>query len=89
MHWELFSPITWKRGTPKSLIRRAYICSIQSLLEKELEHLKNTFLEKYIYPLFMINQVMKTVKDIRRILPNNVKTRITYAGRKLGTKNQH
>ena len=37
----------------------------------------------------MINQVMKTVKDIRRILPNNVKTRITYAGRKLGTKNQH
>ena len=34
----------------------------------------------------MINQVMKTVEDIRRILYNNLKTRITYAGRKLGTK---
>ena len=80
--------ITWKRGTLKSLISRAYICSNQSLLEKELEHLKNTFLEKYSYPLFMINQVMKTVNEIRRILPNNVKTKITYAGRKLSTKFQ-
>lgn len=31
---------------------------------------------------------MKTVKGIRCILPNNVKTRITYSGRRLGTKLQ-
>ena len=31
---------------------------------------------------------MKTVNEIRRILPNNVKTKITYAGRKLSTKFQ-
>ena len=86
LHWELFSQITWKRGTLKSLISRAYISPNQSLLEKELEHLKNPFHEKYSYPLLMINQVMKTVEGIRRILYNTLKTRITYAGRKLGTK---
>ena len=44
IHWEPFSLISWKRGTRKSLIRRAYmICSNQSLLEKELNHLKNEF----------------------------------------------
>ena len=116
------------------------ICSNQSLLEKELKHLKNTFHKKNGYPLWMINQVMETVKEtintetistnqlgtleanndklhslvlpyagpegkniiksmnnIKQIIPNNVKTRITYTGRKLGskfqikdlTKNQH
>ena len=133
LHWGSFSPISWKRGTLKSLISRAYmICSFQSLLEKELKRLKNIFLKKNGYPLRMINQVMKTVKEtnnretistnqlgtletnndklhflilpyagpkgknifksmnnnIQRILPNNVKTRITYTGRKLVTKFQ-
>ena len=41
-HWESFSPVRWKRRTPKSLSGRAYwIFFNQSLLEKELEHLKN------------------------------------------------
>ena len=108
------------------------ICSNQSLLEKELKHLKIVFHKKNVYPLWMINQVVETVKEttntknistnqlaileanndklhplilpyagpkgnniiksmnnnIQRILPNNVKTRITYTGRKLGTKFQ-
>ena len=108
------------------------ICSNQSLLEKELKHLKNTFHKKNAYPLWIINQVMETVKEtintetistnqlgtleanndklhsltlpyagpkgkniiksmnnnIQRILSNNAKTRITYTGRKLGTKFQ-
>ena len=108
------------------------ICSNQSLLEKELKHLKIVFHKKNVYPLWMINQVLETVKEttntknistnqlaileanndklhplilpyagpkgnniiksmnnnIQRILPNNVKTRITYTGRKLGTKFQ-
>ena len=84
MHWELFSPITWKRGSLKSLISRAYIRSNQSLQEREVEHLKNAFHEKNGYPLWMINQVIKTVKGTRHILPDNVKTRITYTGTKLG-----
>ena len=108
------------------------ICSNQSLLEKELEHLKNAFHKKSCYHLWMINQVMETVKEtintehfstnqlnileadndklyslilqyagpkgnniiksmnnnMQRILPNNVKTRITYTSRNLGTKFQ-
>ena len=39
------------------------ICSNQSLLEKELEHLKNAFHKKNGYPLWMINQVMETLKE--------------------------
>ena len=61
LHWDSFSPISWKRGTLKSLISSAYlICSNQSLLEKELKHLKNTFHEKNGYPRWMINQVVET-----------------------------
>ena len=32
----------------------------------------------------MINQVIKIVKGTTHILPDNVKTRITYTGKKLG-----
>ena len=39
------------------------ICSNQSLLEKELKHLKNVFHKKNGYPLWIINQVMETVKE--------------------------
>ena len=61
LHWDSFSPISWKRGTLKSLIRSAYlICSNQSLLQKELKHLKNTFHKKNDYPRWMINQVVET-----------------------------
>ena len=62
LNWESFSPISWKRGTLKSLITRAYvICSNESLLEKELERLKNAFHKKNGYALWMINQNKKTV----------------------------
>ena len=39
------------------------ICSNQSLLENELEHLKSAFRKKSGYPLRMINQIMETVKE--------------------------
>ena len=133
LHWDLFSPISWKRGKLKSLISRGYaICSNQGLPEKELKHLENTFHKKNGYPLWMIYQVLETIKEtintetisanqlgtleanndklhslilpyagpkgkniiksmnnnIQRILPNNVKSRIKYIGRKLSTKFQ-
>ena len=133
LYWESFSPVSLKRGTLKSLISRAcMVFSNQSLLEKKLKLLKNAFHKKNGYPLWMINQVMETVKEtintenistkqlyileanndklhsvilpyagpkgnniiksinnnIQRILPSNVKTGITYTGRKLGTKVQ-
>ena len=64
-HWDSFSPISWKRGTLKSLISRGYtMCSNQSLLEKRLEHSKKLFSQKEWLPLCTINQVMETVKEI-------------------------
>ena len=64
LHWKSFFPISWKRGTLKSLISRAcMICSNQSLLETKLEHLKNMFRKKNGNRLRMINQVMETVKE--------------------------
>ena len=64
LRWESFSLISWTRGTLKSLISEAYmICSNQSLLEKELKHLKIVFHKKNGYTLWMINQVTETVKE--------------------------
>ena len=48
-HWELFSTISRKWGILKSLISRAYmICSNQSLLKRELEHLKMCFIKRMV-----------------------------------------
>ena len=64
LYWDLFSPISWKRGKLKSLISRGYaICSNQGLPEKELKHLENTFHKKNGYPLWMIYQVLETIKE--------------------------
>ena len=44
LHWNSFSPISWKRGILKSLISRVYkVCSNETRLEKELKHLKRVF----------------------------------------------
>ena len=44
LHWNSFTPISWKRGTLKSLISRAYmVCSNETLLAKELKHLEYVF----------------------------------------------
>ena len=132
--WNSFTPISWKRGTSKSLISRAYmVCSNETLLEKELKHLKHVFHKINGYPWWVIDQVstssqeninkskssehypdtleqpvekmyslilpyagpkgntiIKTMNNsLKRILPDNVKTRVTYTGQKLGTKFQN
>ena len=74
LHWDSFTPITWKRGTLKILVERAYlICSTPSLLEKELTHIffviifilfvfKNT----NGYLNWIINQIFEQVKAKQR-----------------------
>ena len=130
LQWDSFTPISWKRGTLKSLISRAYfVCSSETLLEKELKHLKHVFhkingylwwvIDQYfqeninksksseyypetseqpvekMYSLILPyagpkgNTVIKTMgNSLKRILPNNVKTRVPYTCQKLGTKFQ-
>ena len=51
LHWNLFTPVSWKRGTLKSLISRGYmVCSNETLLEKEFKHLKHVFHKINGYP---------------------------------------
>ena len=58
LHWNSFTPVSWKRGTLKSLISRAYmVCSNKTLLEKELKHLKHVFHKINGYPWWVIDQV--------------------------------
>ena len=57
LHWNSFTPVSWKRGTLKSLISRAYmVCSNETLLEKELKHLKHVFHKINGYAWWVIGQ---------------------------------
>ena len=51
LNWNGFAPATWKRGTLKTLVERAYvICSIDQLLERPLKYLGKIFYEKKEFP---------------------------------------
>ena len=44
LNWESFAPDKWKRGTLKTLTKRAYdVCSNQELLQKELNYIEKVF----------------------------------------------
>ena len=136
LNWNTFAPVTWKRGTLRTLVQRAYlVCSTETYLKEELTYLEKVFIEKNNYPNYVINQVFTQVKEehksrnynnninnsiavpitlenenekrhpltipyqgekgdhliksmkrnLEKILPNNVKSQITYTGRKLGS----
>ena len=136
LNWNAFAPVSWKRGTLRTLVQRAYlVCSTETYLKEELTYLEKVFFEKNNYPKYVINQVFTQVKEehksrnynnniknsiavsitlenknekrhsltipyqgekgdyliksmkrnLKKILPNNVKPQITYTGRKLGS----
>ena len=67
LRWDSFTPISWKRGTLKTLVERAYlICSASSLLENELTHIRTVFRNTNGYPKWIINQVFKQVRAKQR-----------------------
>ena len=44
LHWDSFSPNSWKVGTLKTLLLRAFVVgSNEQLLNREIEHLRNVF----------------------------------------------
>ena len=56
LNWFSFAPNTWKRGTLKNLVNRAYnIYSTEYLLKKELLHLEKKFIFKNNYPCWVIS----------------------------------
>ena len=73
LNWNSFAPNTWKKGTLKTLVQRAYtVCSTDQYLQNELDHLKNVFHMKNGYPKWVINQVLDQVKAEQQenALPN-------------------
>ena len=46
LHCRPFAPMTWKKDTLRTLIRRAYtVCSNNNLLQQELHHIEKCFIE--------------------------------------------
>ena len=63
IHWEAFAPVSWKTGTLKGLIRRAFvICSTDESREKEISHLKRIFKELNGYPSQIIHDCIQEVQ---------------------------
>ena len=63
------APVSWKSGTVRTLVNRAYIiCSDNNYLQQELKHLERLFHTQNGYPLWIIKQVMKEVKENKRSL---------------------
>ena len=87
LHWDSFTPISWKRGTLKTLVERAYfICSTPSLLEKELTHIITVFRNTNGYPNWIINQIFKQEKAKQRDpVPN---TNVSNENEAVQTSNQ-
>ena len=67
LHWDAFAPVSWKQGTLRTLVNRAYlVCSNKELLHKELAYLILVFLKKNGSPLSTIKQLMKEIEEIQK-----------------------
>ena len=63
VHWKAHAPKTWKIGTLKGLFRRAFlISSNENYLKKEIDFLKNVFIQVNNYPKKVVNNTLKSVR---------------------------
>ena len=64
LNWNASAPVSWKRGTLRTLVDRAYLtCSTETYLKEELTYLEKIFIEKNNYPKYVINYVFTQVKE--------------------------
>ena len=64
LHGNSISPNSWKVGTLKTLLLRAFVvCSNEQLLNKEIEHLRNVVRHTSGYPKALIQNVISKVKE--------------------------
>ena len=79
LNWNAFAHVSWKRGTLRTLVQRAYlVCSTETYLKEELTHLEKVFIEKNNYPKYVIKQIFTQVKEEHknRNCNNNMKNSI-------------
>ena len=73
LHWNSFAPVNWKRGTIKTLVKRAYtICSNDLILKKEIDHIREVFKNVNGYPTCVIDDVIKKHKQENKIINHNL-----------------
>ena len=64
LHWESHAPKSWKIGTLKTLLLRAYkICSSTKSREEELKHISTVFNTINGYPVQVIENVMEKMQE--------------------------
>ena len=64
LHWQSFSPTTWKRGMLQTLVSRAFkVCSNDQHLQNEIKHLKKVFRDINGYSNWIIKQTIEKVKN--------------------------
>ena len=64
INWKAFAPKTWKVGTLKGLVRRAYIlCSSDVARNKEIAFLKKVFRGVNGYPSRIVNSTIREVQQ--------------------------
>ena len=62
LHWDSFSPNSWKVGTLESLLLRAFVvCCNEQLLNRETEHHQNVFHHTNGYPKAVIQNVISKI----------------------------
>ena len=63
INWEAFAPKSWKKGTLKGLIWRAFtICSTKEFRDEEISHLKKGFGKQNGYPSRVIHDCIHAVQ---------------------------
>ena len=73
LHWRSFAPMTWKKGTLRTLIRRAYtVCSNDNLLREELRHIEKSFTEFNGYPKWLLEQTLDSFELNNKNHNNNI-----------------
>ena len=76
LHWRSFAPITWKKGTLRTLIRRAYaLCSNDNLLQEELHHIEKCFTEINSYPKWLLKQTLDSFKTSSKEYNNKINSK--------------
>ena len=64
IHWQSFAPKTWKIGTLRGLIQRAFVlCSTEDARKKEIAFLKKTFRGINGYPSRIVNTTIREVQQ--------------------------
>ena len=72
-HWRSFSPITWKKGTLRTLFRSTYtVYSNNNLLQEKLQHIEKYFTEINGYTKSLLKQTLDSFKTSSKEYNNKI-----------------